>query len=104
MSKDGGAYAITLKDLYDMLTSKRDLVFEFILTCDFDKAGFAINTVAAGGRQGNSGSLSLDSCFSAYSAEELLTGGDQWYCNKCQEHRDIHKKLELYKVPKILIL
>ena len=77
MDKDGGAYAITLKDLYDMVAaSKRDLIFEFILTCDFDKAGFACNLVAAGGGQGKGGGLSLDSCFRAYSAEELLAGDD----------------------------
>jgi len=104
MDKDEGAYNITLKDLYDMLTTKRDLIFEFILTSQFDKAGLAVNLVATGGSRGKGGGLSLDSCFRAYSAEELLTGGDQWYCNKCKEHRDIHKKLELYKIPKILIL
>lgn len=48
--------------------------------------------------------VSLDSCFKAFSREELLTGADQWYCNKCKEQRDIHKKLELYKLPKILII
>ena len=55
------------------------------------------------GRKG-AGAISLDSCFRAYSREELLTGNDQWYCNKCKEHRDIHKKLELFRVPKILVI
>jgi ubiquitin C-terminal hydrolase len=49
-------------------------------------------------------SISLDACFKAFSREELLTGSDQWYCNKCKEQRDIHKKLELYKLPRILII
>ena len=48
--------------------------------------------------------ITLDSCFRAYSRNEKLTGTDQWYCNKCKEQRDIHKKLELYKLPKILII
>jgi ubiquitin carboxyl-terminal hydrolase 4/11/15 len=48
--------------------------------------------------------ISLDSCFSAFSREELLTGADQWYCSKCKEQRDILKKLELYRLPKILII
>ena len=48
--------------------------------------------------------ISLDSCFRAYSREEMLTGNDQWYCSKCKEHRDIHKKLELFRVPKILVI
>jgi ubiquitin carboxyl-terminal hydrolase 4/11 len=34
----------------------------------------------------------------------VLSGDDQWYCRNCKVHRNINKKLELYKVPKILIL
>lgn len=52
----------------------------------------------------NSSKITLSSCFEAFEKEELLTDNDQWYCNKCQEHRDIHKKLELFKVPKVLII
>lgn len=48
--------------------------------------------------------ITLDSCFRAFSREELLSGSDQWYCNRCKEQRDIHKKLELYRLPKILIV
>ena len=49
-------------------------------------------------------SLNLKACFAGLSAEEVLSGDDQWYCNVCKEHRDITKKLEIYSVPKILIL
>jgi ubiquitin carboxyl-terminal hydrolase 4/11/15 len=48
--------------------------------------------------------ITLDACFKAYSRNELLTGNDQWYCSKCKEQRDIHKKLELFRLPKILII
>ena len=48
--------------------------------------------------------LSLASCFKCFSEEETLGGDDQWYCNKCKEHRDITKKLEVYKVPKIMCI
>mmetsp|Transcript_31098 Transcript_31098/g.47492 ORF Transcript_31098/g.47492 Transcript_31098/m.47492 type:complete len:116 (-) Transcript_31098:412-759(-) len=63
-------------------------------------ANFGSNLKDAGKKQG----ITLDSCFSAFSKEELLSGSDQWYCNKCQEHRDIHKKLELFKIPEILMI
>jgi uncharacterized UBP type Zn finger protein len=48
--------------------------------------------------------LNIDSCFQNYSEEETLTGDDRWYCRNCKEHRDIDKKLEIYKAPKVLIL
>lgn len=38
-------------------------------------------------------SLNLNACFAGLSAEEVLSGDDQWYCNVCKEHRDITKKL-----------
>ena len=46
----------------------------------------------------------MDACLKAFSREELLSGDDQWYCNKCKSQQDIHKKLELYRLPKILIV
>ena len=66
-------------------------------------AGIKANDVSDKSRR-NSSKTTLSSCFEAFEKEELLTDNDQWYCNKCQEHRDIHKKLELFKVPKILII
>lgn len=48
--------------------------------------------------------VTLASCFNGYEKLETLSGNDQWYCRNCKEHRDITKKLEIYKVPKIMIL
>ena len=102
-----GAKKLTLKDLYDQLEYKRDLIIEVMLNeaSNFDGKRIAHSLVKSRSfdKAGASGSC-LDSCFKAFSTEELLTGNDQWYCNKCKEHRDIHKKLELFKVPKILII
>ena len=52
----------------------------------------------------DTGKVSMAACFKAYSHLETLGGDDQWYCNVCKEHRDITKKLELYRVPKILCI
>ena len=46
----------------------------------------------------------MSKCFKEYSNLETLGGDDQWYCNVCKEHRDITKKLELYRVPKIMCI
>ena len=48
--------------------------------------------------------VTLASCFMGNERREVLGGSDQWYCRKCKEHRDITKKIELYKVPKVMIL
>ena len=69
-----------------------------------DLRALSLNSLKVQVEERDSGAIRLDSCFEAFEREELLTGADQWYCNKCAEHRDIHKKLELFKVPKILII
>lgn len=48
--------------------------------------------------------ISMEQCFNEYSIEETLGGDDQWYCSTCKEHRDITKKLELWKTPKIMCI
>ncbi|CAK72695.1 unnamed protein product (macronuclear) [Paramecium tetraurelia] len=46
----------------------------------------------------------LDDCFTAFTREEILGKGDEWYCNKCKKHVQASKKMEIYKAPQILII
>lgn len=32
------------------------------------------------------GEYSLDDCLKAFTKEEILGKGDEWYCNKCKLH------------------
>ena len=57
-----------------------------------------------GGEGGDKNTINMADCFTGYSELETLGGDDQWYCNVCKEHRDITKKLELYRVPKIMCI
>ena len=65
------------------------------------------SSLTGGGKgkgKGKKESVNLDSCMKAFSMQELLTGDIQWYCSSCKEHRDILKKLEIYRLPKIMII
>mmetsp|Transcript_3026 Transcript_3026/g.5499 ORF Transcript_3026/g.5499 Transcript_3026/m.5499 type:complete len:549 (-) Transcript_3026:1117-2763(-) len=46
----------------------------------------------------------LDDCLDLYCTEEKMTGENQWYCPKCQEHVDATKKLDIWMLPPILIV
>ncbi|KAK6948017.1 Peptidase C19, ubiquitin carboxyl-terminal hydrolase [Dillenia turbinata] len=46
--------------------------------------------------------ISLFSCFEAFSKEEPL-GPDDMYCPSCKEHRQATKKLDLWRLPDILV-
>ncbi|KAG7599055.1 Peptidase C19 ubiquitin carboxyl-terminal hydrolase [Arabidopsis suecica] len=47
--------------------------------------------------------ISLFSCLEAFLAEEPLGPEDMWYCPGCKEHRQANKKLDLWKLPDILV-
>ena len=48
--------------------------------------------------------VTLEDCFEHYIAEELMTGQNQMYCNKCKKNTDFSMVNKLYKHPEILIL
>ena len=46
----------------------------------------------------------LVECIKYFCEEEQLKIGNEWYCNKCKEHLLAKKKLDLFYLPKILII
>ena len=50
------------------------------------------------------GKLTLKKCFDIFQKEEKLKEGDEWYCPHCKKHVLANKKMELYYLPKLLIL
>ena len=49
-------------------------------------------------------SFSIQECFELFTREEKLDKDNQWYCSKCKAHKQATKKMELFKLPEILIL
>ncbi|KAL2325258.1 hypothetical protein Fmac_024316 [Flemingia macrophylla] len=47
--------------------------------------------------------ISLFSCLEAFLTEEPLGPDDMWYCPRCKEHRQATKKLDLWKLPEVLV-
>uniref|UniRef100_A0A7N0T7J2 Ubiquitin carboxyl-terminal hydrolase n=1 Tax=Kalanchoe fedtschenkoi TaxID=63787 RepID=A0A7N0T7J2_KALFE len=48
-------------------------------------------------------SLTLFSCLEAFLKEEPLGPDDMWYCPGCKEHRQATKKLDLWRLPDIIV-
>lgn len=48
--------------------------------------------------------ISLDDCLNETGKSETLSENNAWYCPKCKEHRRAEKKLELWKIPDILVM
>ncbi|KAI8562828.1 hypothetical protein RHMOL_Rhmol03G0065500 [Rhododendron molle] len=49
-------------------------------------------------------SVSLYKCLEAFLKEEPLGPEDMWYCPNCKTHRQANKKLDLWRLPEILII
>ena len=52
----------------------------------------------------NNSKITLGDCLQNFSKEEKLEPGNEWYCPKCKKHTLASKKMELYYLPKILII
>ncbi|KAJ6755604.1 UBIQUITIN CARBOXYL-TERMINAL HYDROLASE [Salix purpurea] len=49
-------------------------------------------------------SVSLYKCLEAFLKEEPLGPEDMWYCPSCKQHRQASKKLDLWRLPEILVI
>ena len=50
------------------------------------------------------GKMTLAKCLKKFCKEDQLEKGDEWYCPKCKKHVLAKKKMELFYLPKILII
>ena len=48
--------------------------------------------------------LTIESCFNSFSEEEVLDEDNKWYCSNCKKNVCAKKKIEIWKVPDILII
>jgi len=48
--------------------------------------------------------IGLSQCIQEFTNEEQLGEEDLWYCPQCKEHRQATKKLDLWKMPEVLVL
>ena len=46
----------------------------------------------------------IDDCFNLFATEEVLGEGDEWFCTNCSAHVCARKKIDLWKMPEILII
>ena len=54
--------------------------------------------------QGEKTTLTLDNCLETFCVTEKLGEHDKWYCKKCKKHTQAYKKMELFYLPKLLVI
>lgn len=67
-----------------------------------------MNTCASENHTGindeNRKKFTLSECLALFSKQEKLDKDNEWYCNRCKDHKQATKKMEIYKLPSTLIL
>lgn len=53
--------------------------------------------------KGSKRTITLSDCLTEFTKEERLGEDDMWYCSSCKEHKQATKKVELWKVPDVLV-
>lgn len=48
--------------------------------------------------------VSLEQCLHAFTREEQLSGDEKYYCPKCATHQPATKKLQIWRLPPILVI
>ena len=64
----------------------------------------SLNVPAPGSSIGGAASISLVDCLNRFIKEETLTGSERFYCSHCKKHQDSTKKLEVWRLPLVLVL
>ncbi|PAV89138.1 hypothetical protein WR25_14151 [Diploscapter pachys] len=73
------------------------------LDCDVDKSAKFCRSTSSEGR-GTTAEPTLQEMLGLFSETEKLKPEEAWYCNKCKQHVEATKKLELYRLPPVLIV
>jgi ubiquitin C-terminal hydrolase len=48
--------------------------------------------------------VKLTDCLKEFKQKETLDEENMWYCSKCKEHVQATKTLEIFKLPKVMIV
>jgi len=68
-----------------------------------ERAWIEHNSVAAS-RKAATEPITLAKCLEAFTQEEELGKDDEWYCTACKSHQLAKKKLQIWRLPPILII
>ena len=71
---------------------------------ELDLSLFSPDKIKIGEQKRSGKTINLTDCLAANSEEDLLKGDNKWYCGKCKDHVEALKKMDLYKLPNILVI
>ena len=94
----------TLKKELNLDKNER-LAFDLNILFSLDKSKLPKYNLNSGKLSLNYGNdINLYDCLNLFNSEEILDKDNEWYCNICKTHRDVNKKMDIFKAPYYLII
>merc|ERR1712127_310665 len=91
-------------DLILNLVFNRDFEFNLIKHLSGVKEGKRVDQQDGVDEENTKKEITISDCFNEFSKPEILDEDNLWYCNKCKEHVQATKQLEIYRAPPILVV
>ena len=63
-----------------------------------------LHSVSGQSAQSAARQFDIYDCFRTFSTAETLGAGDEWYCPRCKTHVQATKKMQLWRLPEIIVL
>lgn len=74
------------------------------LTCNFTSTTYNVFSFLSLPIPLNHNVVALHDCFDLFTTEEILDGDDAWHCPRCKQPRRTSKRLQISRLPNILII
>jgi len=100
--KDGALY----NDFINILANKYnpEIRVEWVQSGEYDLSLIDSPNKTKIGSARKTGTIQLEDCLNAFREEEMLQGDNKWYCGKCKDHVEALKKMDVYRLPNILVI
>lgn len=86
----------------DTVQQGQGVVLEWSETTSLDS--FDIEDDKAKKKEKRQQIITLEDCFDEYTHDERLSGEDAWYCPRCKELQCASKKIDIWKLPEIMVI
>jgi ubiquitin carboxyl-terminal hydrolase 4/11/15 len=104
VGREGPEAEVELVERMNLVLDWSDEAYARFYNEEAERTREALPAAGSGGRQEDEETVTLDHCLEMFTAPEQLGPEDPWYCNRCKEFRQATKKLDLWRLPPVLVV
>ena len=82
--------------------NKRPIIL--FANANYESSGELYKGIKFNSNSDNKSKITIYDSLELFNKEEILDGEEKWFCNKCEARQKATKKMEIYKIPRYLII